>query len=218
LNPELLPSININNINNATAKSLNQPIKLRALDLIPDIEWWDSYYLPQGKKSFIPYLQKQDNANINSTNNADNTTNETKSKATIETNTNNTTTIEEKATIETNETNEIKPNNINEVKIINFDDFILNDNDFEKDKITIYIQHPPPIKNDYIEKSQKVAIPMFLTDKEKKKLRKLRRSEKEKDKQERMKLGLLKPPPPKLKFNNFMRILGDEAIQDPSKV
>ena len=59
---------------------------------------------------------------------------------------------------------------------------------------------------------------MFLTDKEKKKLRKLRRAEKEKEKQEKMKLGLIKPPPAKLKFNNFMRILGDEAIQDPSKI
>jgi len=117
------------------------------------------------------------------------------------------------------------------VNTINPDDFTLNDNDFDKvkflififtlflkDKITIYVQHPVPLKNSYIEKSQKVTIPMFLTEKEKKKLRKLRRAEKEKEKQEKMKLGLLKPPPPKLKFNNFMRILGDEAIQDPSKV
>ena len=33
-----------------------------------------------------------------------------------------------------------------------------------------------------------------------------------------MKLGLIEPAKPKLKFNNFMRILSEEAIQDPSKV
>ena len=80
------------------------------------------------------------------------------------------------------------------------------------------MQHPVPIKNDYIEKQNKVAVPMFLTKKERKRLRKLRRQEVEKDKQERMKLGLIEPPKPKLKFNNFMRVLSEEAIQDPSKV
>ena len=59
---------------------------------------------------------------------------------------------------------------------------------------------------------------MFLTKKERKRLRKIRRQEKEKDKQEKVKLGLVEPDKPKLKFNNFMRIMSEEAIQDPSKV
>lgn len=31
-------------------------------------------------------------------------------------------------------------------------------------------------------------------------------------------LGLMKPSPPKIKLSNMMKILGNEAIQDPSKV
>ena len=103
-----------------------------------------------------------------------------------------------------------------EVKDICFEDFVIDD--FAKEKITHYVQHPVPVKNEYIEKMNKVALPMFLTKKERKRLRKLGRQEKEKDKQEKMKLGLIEPAKPKLKFNNFMRILSEEAIQDPSKV
>lgn len=104
-----------------------------------------------------------------------------------------------------------------EVKEIKIEDF-QTVQDFAKEKVTHYIQHPVPIKNDYIEKMNKVSLPMFLTKKERKRLRKLRRQEKEKDKQEKLKLGLIEPDKPKLKFNNFMRVLSEEAIQDPSKV
>jgi len=103
-----------------------------------------------------------------------------------------------------------------EVNDICFEDFVIED--FAKEKITHYVQHPVPVKNEYIEKINKVALPMFLTKKERKRLRKLGRQEKEKDKQEKMRLGLIEPAKPKLKFNNFMRILSEEAIQDPSKV
>lgn len=64
----------------------------------------------------------------------------------------------------------------------------------------------------------KISMPVFFTEKERKRIRSLRRQEKEKDKQEKIRLGLLEPDPPKLKFNNFMRILGDSAVQDPSQV
>jgi U4/U6 small nuclear ribonucleoprotein PRP3 len=64
----------------------------------------------------------------------------------------------------------------------------------------------------------KISMPVFFTENERKRIRRLRRQEKEKDKQEKIRLGLLEPDPPKLKFNNFMRILGDSAVQDPSQV
>ena len=88
-----------------------------------------------------------------------------------------------------------------DIKEIRFEDF--NVEDFQKDKITHYIQHPVPVKNEYIEKMNKISLPMFLTKKERKRLRKLRRQEKEKEKQEKMKLGLIEPPKPKLKFKLF---------------
>ena len=36
--------------------------------------------------------------------------------------------------------------------------------------------------------------------------------------QDKIKLGLMKPPPPKVKMSNLMRVLGPEAVADPSRV
>jgi U4/U6 small nuclear ribonucleoprotein PRP3 len=33
-----------------------------------------------------------------------------------------------------------------------------------------------------------------------------------------MRIGLIEPPPPKIKMSNFMKILSKEAAADPSKV
>merc|ERR1712232_726267 len=35
---------------------------------------------------------------------------------------------------------------------------------------------------------------------------------------DKIKMGILQPPPPKVKMSNLMRVLGDEAIADPSTV
>lgn len=148
-------------------------LQLKAEHIVPDVEWWDAYFLPQGKKSFSPYWTKD------------------------------------------SESNWIH-NLPSEIKLSDFQSE--DPNFFLQNKVTHFIQHPIPIKNEIIEKVNKINLPVFLTEKEKKKARRLRRLEKEKEKQEQIKLGLIKPPPPKLKFNNFMKILGDQAIQDPSQV
>merc|ERR1712226_1196531 len=62
------------------------------------------------------------------------------------------------------------------------------------------------------------AMPIFLTKKERKKIRTQRRREQEKEKQEKIRLGLEPPPPPKVKISNLMRVLASEAVQDPTKV
>ena len=83
--------------------------------------------------------------------------------------------------------------------------------------ITQYVQHPisfePPI-----DKERSVIVPIMLTAKERKKLRTQRRKEEEKEKQEKIRLGLMDPPAPKVKIANLMRVLGMEAVQDPTKV
>lgn len=38
------------------------------------------------------------------------------------------------------------------------------------------------------------------------------------EKQEKIQLGLMEAPPPKIKISNLMRVLGAEAVQDPTKV
>lgn len=83
------------------------------------------------------------------------------------------------------------------------------------EKITNMIEHPIPFK---VNQSQNVIIPMYLTKQERKKIKRRKRMEKEKEKQDKIRLGLMKPPPPKVKLSNMMRVLGTEAVADPSKM
>lgn len=53
---------------------------------------------------------------------------------------------------------------------------------------------------------------------ERKKLRTQRRVEREKEKQELVRQGLLEPPPPKVKIGNLMRVLGEQAVADPTAI
>ncbi|KAJ1559965.1 hypothetical protein HK096_010515 [Nowakowskiella sp. JEL0078] len=83
--------------------------------------------------------------------------------------------------------------------------------------VTDLVQHPIPI--------QPIAEPgapppkaVMLTEKERKKLRRQLRAERLKDKQEKIRLGLMPPEEAKVKISNLMRVLGGDAIQDPTKV
>ena len=83
--------------------------------------------------------------------------------------------------------------------------------------ITIYIQHPiliPPPQDAHIPAPK----PMFLTAKEAAKLRRQRRGAEIKEQQAKIRLGLEPPPPPKVKKGNLMRVLGEEAVKDPTAV
>lgn len=63
-----------------------------------------------------------------------------------------------------------------------------------------------------------IYMPVFLTKKERKKLRRQNRRETWKEEQEKIRLGLEAPPEPKLRISNLMRVLGTEAVQDPTKI
>ncbi|KAI8092931.1 pre-mRNA processing factor 3-domain-containing protein [Halteromyces radiatus] len=84
--------------------------------------------------------------------------------------------------------------------------------------VTIYVHHPVPIKAPSDLNGKPPSRALMLTKKERKKLRRQRRLETQKDKQDKIRLGLLPPDPPKVKISNLMKVLGDEAIQDPTKV
>jgi len=81
-----------------------------------------------------------------------------------------------------------------------------------------YVQHPLPVKPLHSDKPLTTLPTMYLTKKERKKLRKSIRQEREKNKRDQMMLGLLPAAEPKFKLNNFMKILGDQAVADPSKI
>ena len=81
--------------------------------------------------------------------------------------------------------------------------------------ITNLVEHPPLKKPPGPDLSD-IQAPIFLTQKERKKLRRQNRKKQELEKQEKIKLGLLPKPEPKLKRSNLMYALGDEAITNPS--
>ncbi|KAI9674127.1 MAG: hypothetical protein M1817_001945 [Caeruleum heppii] len=83
--------------------------------------------------------------------------------------------------------------------------------------ITLYIQHPILIEPPQ-DKNLPPPKPMFLTAKEQAKLRRQRRMADLKEQQAKIRLGLEPPPPPKVKKSNLMRVLGEEAVKDPTAV
>lgn len=83
--------------------------------------------------------------------------------------------------------------------------------------ITIYIQHPVLLEPPQ-EKNVPAPKPMFLTSKEQAKIRRQRRMADLKEQQAKIRLGLEPAPPPKVKKSNLMRVLGEEAVKDPTAV
>ena len=83
--------------------------------------------------------------------------------------------------------------------------------------ITVYIQHPVLLEPPQ-EKIIPAPKPMFLTSKEQAKLRRQRRMADLKEQQAKIRLGLEPAPPPKVKKSNLMRVLGEEAVKDPTAV
>lgn len=51
-----------------------------------------------------------------------------------------------------------------------------------------------------------------------KRLRRMNRREAQREEQEKIRLGLIPTPEPKIRMANLMRVLGTEAIQDPTWV
>ncbi|KAI9318357.1 pre-mRNA processing factor 3-domain-containing protein [Dichotomocladium elegans] len=84
--------------------------------------------------------------------------------------------------------------------------------------VTSYVHHPIPIKPPNEPNEPAVVRSLMLTKKERKKLRRQQRAEAMKEKQDKIRLGLLPPDPPKVKISNLMQVLGNEAIQDPTKI
>ncbi|XP_072316515.1 U4/U6 small nuclear ribonucleoprotein Prp3 [Eucyclogobius newberryi] len=83
--------------------------------------------------------------------------------------------------------------------------------------VTNLVEHPAQIKPP-VDTDKAVTLGVYLTKKEQKKLRRQTRREGQKELQEKVRLGLMPPPEPKVRISNLMRVLGTEAVQDPTKV
>lgn len=87
----------------------------------------------------------------------------------------------------------------------------------KEEAITNLVEHPTQMRPPN-EGHKANFLPVFLTKKERKKLRRQNRREAWKEEQEKIRLGLEPPPEPKLRISNLMRVLGTEAVQDPTKM
>uniref|UniRef100_A0A914XZX4 Pre-mRNA-splicing factor 3 domain-containing protein n=1 Tax=Panagrolaimus superbus TaxID=310955 RepID=A0A914XZX4_9BILA len=83
--------------------------------------------------------------------------------------------------------------------------------------ITRLIEHPIQLKAPD-EPVIPTMLKVYLTKKERKKLRRQNRREILKEEAEKVRLGLKPPPEPKVKIGNLMKVLGTDAIQDPTKM
>jgi len=89
--------------------------------------------------------------------------------------------------------------------------------DAEDSIITNLIQHPVILQAPQ-DRFQPAPKPLMLTPIEQKKLRRQRRMADMKEEQAKIRLGLVEPPPPKVKKSNMMRVLGEQAVKDPTAV
>ncbi|CAJ1970299.1 unnamed protein product [Cylindrotheca closterium] len=85
-------------------------------------------------------------------------------------------------------------------------------------KTAALVQHIVPVKPKNANDGPKVQPTLFLTKKERKRQRKLRRQEKQRELQDMQAAGLVPPPEPRLTLKNFIRVLGDQAYVDPSQM
>lgn len=83
--------------------------------------------------------------------------------------------------------------------------------------VTNLVEHPIQMKAPTA-MAKPVLLPVYLTKKERKKLRRQNRREAWKEKQEKIRLGLEPPPEPKVRMSNLMRVLGTQQVQDPTKI
>lgn len=83
--------------------------------------------------------------------------------------------------------------------------------------VTNLIQHPVALEPPQ-ERNAPPPKPMYLTSKEQAKLRRQHRMADLKEQQAKIRLGLIPAPPPKVKKGNLMRVMGEEAVKDPTAV
>ncbi|KAJ2551891.1 U4/U5/U6 small nuclear ribonucleoprotein prp3 [Coemansia sp. RSA 1933] len=85
--------------------------------------------------------------------------------------------------------------------------------------VTVYVQHPVPIEPpEPIRATSTAPSQLILTRKERKKIRRQRRTEQQREHREKVILGLVPPEQPKLRMSNFMKVMATQSVPDPTKL
>lgn len=87
----------------------------------------------------------------------------------------------------------------------------------EAKKVSDLVQHPVLVRRPGKTAEPAPAAELKLTPKEIQKMRRQRKEAARKDLEEQVRLRLVPPPPPRLTLSNMNRVLGAEAIADPTK-
>jgi len=82
-------------------------------------------------------------------------------------------------------------------------------------RITSHVDHPEVMRPDKL-KPVNVPLPFYLTKAERRKKRRQIRKQKHETLTDEIRLGLREPSEPKLNLENIIRVLGSQAIQDPT--
>lgn len=85
------------------------------------------------------------------------------------------------------------------------------------DSITHLVEHPVPLQGNRSSGSQTITK-AYLTEKEREKLRRLNRKEKQQEMQDKIRMGLMRPPPPRMRMKTLMQGHGNEAVAGPSAI
>jgi len=83
------------------------------------------------------------------------------------------------------------------------------------DLVTSYVNHPAALA-DLSKTMEAKQLTLFLTKKEKKKIKRKKTKDKHDAMIDAIRLGLQEPPEPKLKLSSIVRVLGSQFIADPS--
>jgi len=87
-------------------------------------------------------------------------------------------------------------------------------------RTSVYVQHPVPTLPPHalLHPQKTRAATLHLTKAEMKRRRKLTRAKRQEELQANQMAGLVPPPQPRLTIANFVRVLGSQAVLDPSKM
>jgi len=85
-------------------------------------------------------------------------------------------------------------------------------------KSTLYVEHPVPVPPTRASMDSDEPLKFYQTKKELKRIRRQTRAVQNKEKQDKIAVGLLPPPPPKVKISNLLRVLSEEQAADPSLI
>lgn len=85
-------------------------------------------------------------------------------------------------------------------------------------KGSVYVEHPVPLEPTAAAIESDAPLKVYQTKAETKRMRRQAREVRNRETRDKIAVGLLAPPPPKVRFSNLLRVLGERHVADPTEV